>query len=48
MGLARGKKQHDRRQDIAKRDADLDAQAMSRANRAITSPSTASRHHGPV
>ena len=35
MGLARGKKQHDRRQDIAKRDADLDARkAMSRANRA--------------
>ena len=35
MGLARGKKQHDRRQDIARRDAERDAQrAMSKANRA--------------
>jgi len=34
MALARGKKTHDRRQDIAKRDADRDAQrAMARANR---------------
>ena len=34
MALGRGKKQHDRRQDIAKRDADREAQrAIARANR---------------
>ena len=34
LGLARGKKQHDRRQEIARRDADLEARrAMSRARR---------------
>ena len=33
IGLARGKKEYDRRQDIARRDADREAErAMSRVN----------------
>ena len=49
MGLARGKKQHDRRQDIASATPTSMPERRCLARTApIASPSTASRHHGPV